>query len=89
MNDFIYFVNTVIYLSMCYHYQLHRTWNQCNFMEKSKSMKTENLSLILLEMSLCMACFVVWLELWQLNCGTNCVCGITGYMGVTQKECCC
>ena len=36
MNDFIYFGNTIIYLSMWYHYQLHITWNQCSFMDHKK-----------------------------------------------------
>ena len=37
-NDFIYFVNTSIYLSvtMWYHCLLHRNWNQCNFMDHKK-----------------------------------------------------
>ena len=47
-NDLIYFVNTSIYLSMWYHNQLHRNWNQCNFMDHKNLCQ-----MILLKMSLC------------------------------------
>ena len=73
LNDFIYFVNTSIYLSMWYHYQLHRNWNQCNFMDHKNLCQ-----MILLEMSLCilysMLCGLatavavrLWNKLWYLQ----------------------
>ena len=55
-----YIVNTSIYLSMWYHYQLHRNWNQFNFMDHKNLARWYYWRCLCVY---CMACFVVWLQL--------------------------
>ena len=63
LNDVIYFINTSIYLSVWYHYQIYRNWNQCKFMDHKNLCQ-----MILLKMSLCIT---VWHALWSGYIGSS------------------